>query len=204
MEGLGPGRHRRHSRKEGEWIPNEYGGRENLPAIYFLRRLNEEVYKDRESLVSAEGEIIDPKEAPINVAERLGYKCQQCGTYSSPKDRFCPKCNRFLPDRFVEGTCPHCGGEARGDACETCGRYLKPIELKNPHCTSCGTTPEPRKTEHWFFKLSAFRDFLQDWISNNRTLSVNVKNYSLQWLKEDLVDWCITRDMKWGFPIGAR
>jgi len=114
---------------------------------------------------------------------------------------FCLKCNRFLPDRFVEGTCPHCGGEARGDQCESCGRYLKPVELKRPSCISCKTTPETRRTEHWFFKLSAFRGFLEEWISNNRGLSTNVKNYALQWLREDLVDWCVTRDMSWGVLV---
>ncbi len=114
---------------------------------------------------------------------------------------FCAKCNRFLPDRFVEGICPHCGGEARGDACDICGRYLKPVELKEPHCSTCGTAPETRKTKHWFFKLSAFREFLEEWISNNKALSANVKNYTLQWLKENLVDWCITRDMSWGVPV---
>lgn len=114
---------------------------------------------------------------------------------------FCPKDKRFLPDRFVEGTCPHCGGEARGDQCESCGRYLKPVELKNPRCASCGITPEVRRTEHWFFKLSAFRSFLEEWIGSGNVLSSNVRNYVLQWLREDLVDWCITRDMNWGIPV---
>lgn len=114
---------------------------------------------------------------------------------------FCSKCNRFLPDRFVEGICPHCGGEARGDACEVCGRYLKPIELKTPRCVTCGSSPETRRTEHWFFKLSIFRNFLEEWLNNNKTFSVNVRNYTLQWLKENLIDWCITRDMTWGVPV---
>ena len=114
---------------------------------------------------------------------------------------FCLKCKRFLPDRFVEGTCPHCGGEARGDQCESCGRYLKPFELKKPHCVSCETAPETRLTEHWFFKLSAFRGFLIEWISNNEVLSSNAKNYTLQWLSNNLFDWCITRDLSWGVPV---
>ncbi|MFH0749178.1 MAG: methionine--tRNA ligase [Candidatus Bathyarchaeota archaeon] len=114
---------------------------------------------------------------------------------------FCLKCQRFLPDRFVEGTCPHCGGEARGDQCESCGRYLKPVEIQNPHCVTCGTVPETRQMEHWFFKLSSFRNFLGEWIKSTGVLSSNARNYTLQWLSEDLVDWCITRDMRWGVPV---
>lgn len=115
---------------------------------------------------------------------------------------FCPKCKRFLPDRYVEGTCPYCGTEgARGDACEGCGRYLKPTELEKPYCVMCGATPEVRKTRHCFFKLSAFQEFLREWIEKNKELPANVKNYALQWLHEGLRDWCVTRDLRWGVPV---
>ena len=115
---------------------------------------------------------------------------------------YCQKCKRFLPDRYVEGTCPHCGSNrARGDACEACGRYLKPTELKSPRCSVCGSTPEIRETEHWFFKLSAFQEFLSGWIKDNKELPANVKNYALNWVVEGLKDWCITRDMAWGVPV---
>jgi len=118
------------------------------------------------------------------------------------KQQYCSKCNRFLPDRYIQGTCPRCGGEkASGDACEVCGSYLKPSELKDPYCVSCRTKPEIRETTHWFFKLSVFQTFLKEWISNNDELSPNVKNYSSQWLKGDLNDWCITRDLSWGVPV---
>lgn len=119
--------------------------------------------------------------------------------YSQP---YCVKCQRFLPDRYVEGTCPYCGSnKARGDACEGCGRYLKPTELKSAHCSICGSTPEIRDTEHWFFKLSAFQEFLGRWIKTNKELPANVKNYALNWVVEGLKDWCITRDMAWGVPV---
>lgn len=115
---------------------------------------------------------------------------------------FCPKCNRFLPDRYVEGICPYCGAEgARGDACDLCGRYLKPIELKKPYCVVCGETPFIKKTRHWFFKLSTFQSFLEKWI---KPLPNNVKNYASQWLKEGLKDWCITRDLEWGVPVPVK
>ncbi len=118
------------------------------------------------------------------------------------KQLYCSKCNRFLPDRYIQGTCPRCGGEkARGDACDVCGTYLKPSELNDPYCVSCGTKPEIRETTHWFFKLSAFQTFIKEWINENDELSPNVKNYVSQWLKDDLKDWCITRDLSWGVPV---
>ena len=118
------------------------------------------------------------------------------------KQQYCLKCNRFLPDRYIQGTCPRCGGEkARGDACEVCGTYLKPSELKDPYCVSCGTKPEIRETTHWFFKISVFQTFLKKWINENDESSPNVKNYVSQWLKGDLNDWCITRDLSWGVPV---
>ena len=115
---------------------------------------------------------------------------------------YCSNCDRFLPDRFVEGVCPYCKAEAaRGDSCETCGRYLKPAELIDPYCTVCTEKPKLRKTEHWFFKLSSFQEFVEDWIEKNDKLPDNVKNYASQWVKDGLKDWCISRDMTWGVPI---
>ncbi|MCJ7633116.1 methionine--tRNA ligase [Candidatus Bathyarchaeota archaeon] len=114
---------------------------------------------------------------------------------------YCIKDDRFLPDRFVEGICPNCHGEARGDQCENCGLYLKPTELVNPRCALCGTTPIVKETKHWFFRLSSFQDFLKKWIQETSGLSSNVRNYAAQWLKGSLNDWCITRDMDWGVPV---
>lgn len=115
---------------------------------------------------------------------------------------YCSNCDRFLPDRFVEGVCPYCKAEAaRGDSCEACGRYLKPAELIDPYCTVCSGKPTLRKTEHWFFKLSSFQEFVEDWIEENDKLPDNVKNYASQWVRDGLRDWCISRDMTWGVPI---
>ena len=114
----------------------------------------------------------------------------------------CPRCEKYLPDRYVEGECPYCGFEsARGDSCDACGRYLRPIDLKEPCCAICGTTPVPSMTKHWFFKLTAFQDQLKAWLEGNERTPANVKNYALGWIKEGLKDWCITRDMGWGVPV---
>jgi methionyl-tRNA synthetase len=118
------------------------------------------------------------------------------------KQPYCEECSRFLPDRYVEGICPHCNGEgARGDHCETCGRHLEPTQLIKPTCLICKGTPKIRESKQYFFKLSHFQDDLQEWIESNNQLPPNVKNYALQWLKEGLKDWILTRDMEWGIPV---
>lgn len=114
----------------------------------------------------------------------------------------CPKCNRYLPDRYVEGICPFCGYEgARGDSCDSCGRYLRITDLKNAKCAICGTTPELSTTKHWFFRLTAFGDQLRQWLATNDKIPENVKKYALKWIDEGLRDWDITRDMNWGVPL---
>jgi methionyl-tRNA synthetase len=106
-----------------------------------------------------------------------------------------------LPDRYVEGTCPHCGfPEARGDQCDNCGRQLDPIDLINPRSRTDGQPPEFRKTKHLFLDLPAFADQLVDWIGKQTHWRPNVRNFSLQFAKE-LKPRPITRDLDWGVPI---
>ena len=114
---------------------------------------------------------------------------------------YCEDCEKFLPDRYVEGICPVCGAEARGDHCEVCGRALDPIELVEPKCLTCGNTPVIRDSTQYFFKLSHFQKPLEEYISTNPYLPPNVRNYAQNWLKEGLQDWIMTRDMKWGIPV---
>ena len=114
---------------------------------------------------------------------------------------FCPKCGRFLPDRFVEGICPHCGREnARGDQCDSCGRVLDPLELKSPRCVFCGTSPTVKPSKHWFFDLPKFADALDQYIESNTELPENARNFSKRWLKEGLQPRALTRDNRWGIP----
>ncbi len=115
---------------------------------------------------------------------------------------FCPKCQRFLPDRYIEGTCPICHySEARGDQCDQCGRPLNPSELIEPRCRICGTKPEFRDSEHFFFKLSDFRDWLLEWVKPQTHWRQNVLNFTLRYLEEGLRDRAITRDIDWGVPV---
>lgn len=89
----------------------------------------------------------------------------------------CVGCSRFLPDRYVEGTCPHCQNErARGDQCDHCGHTLDPIDLVNPRCSICGDTPDFQDSEHFFLRLSAFQDLLLEWVAKHEHWRPNVAN----------------------------
>ena len=117
---------------------------------------------------------------------------------------YCKKCDKFLPDRYVEGTCPYCENIARGDECDQgCGRHLEPGELKKPICTLCGGIAEFRDQEHFFFKLSNFKDFLMEYLKKLEGTS-NARNYAAKWISNELRDWCITRNLNWGIPFPGR
>jgi len=120
-------------------------------------------------------------------------------TMSQP---FCPQCQRFLSDRYIEGTCLHCSSpSARGDQCDGCGKPLAPAELIEPRCRICGTTPHFRDSEHFFLKLSAFQDRLSAWVSQKSHWRPNAYNLTQRYLKEGLRDRAITRDIDWGVPV---
>ena len=115
-----------------------------------------------------------------------------------------PIAKQFLPDRYVEGTCPHCNYEsARGDQCDDCGKTLDSKELKNPRSKlNPDAKIEFRETEHLFFKLSAFRDSLLEWLSEGKEhWRPSVINFTRNWLEEGLIDRAITRDLEWGIDI---
>ena len=113
-----------------------------------------------------------------------------------------PQARRFLPDRYVEGTCPHCGDKgARGDQCDNCGRTLDPQELKDPRSKLSGAPPEYRETEHYFLRLPLYEPRLQAWVQANRHWRANTVNFTNNWLAEGLKDRPITRDMLYGVPI---
>lgn len=112
--------------------------------------------------------------------------------------------NRFLPDRYITGTCPHCGyDKARGDQCENCTRVLEPTDLINPRSTISGSTNlEVRETKHLFLKLPLLEKELGEWVKTKEPYWPDVA-YSIaqKWLKEGLHERCITRDLKWGFAV---
>jgi len=115
---------------------------------------------------------------------------------------YCANCQRFLPDRYLEGICPHCGfPNARADQCDECGRTLSPTELIELHCRLCSATPRFEVSEHFFLRLSAFEDRLKAWVKEQRHWRQNVRNFTLGFLAEGLKDRAITRDIEWGITV---
>lgn len=121
------------------------------------------------------------------------------------KQLFCPKCNMFLADRYVDGTCPKCGStKARGDQCDDCGSLLDPVELKDPKCHTCGSTPEVRETKHLYIDLPSLSAKLGDWVEKTSIegkWADNAINITKAWIRDGLNERAITRDLKWGIPV---
>lgn len=115
----------------------------------------------------------------------------------SPLDR------RFLPDRYVLGTCPHCGFEqARGDQCDGCDALLDPPELIRPRSALSGDTSlEIRKSRHLFLRQSLLVEKLSEWVDSRSGWPSFVVSLAKSWLTSDLRDRCITRDLAWGVPV---
>jgi methionyl-tRNA synthetase len=114
---------------------------------------------------------------------------------------YCPRDERFLPDRFVEGVCPICGFDgARGDQCDNCGHLLEPTDLKSPRCVICGTAPVIKSSQHWIFELPKLSEQLAAYIDSSPQFPENARNFSRSWLAEGLKPRPLTRDNKWGIP----
>jgi methionyl-tRNA synthetase len=113
-----------------------------------------------------------------------------------------PADGRFLPDRYVEGTCPHCGGEARGDQCDACSTTLDPTELLDARSAISGATGlEVRASRHLFLRQSALATEIGEWLDSRRGWPPQVLGIARGWLAQDLTDRCITRDLEWGVPV---
>jgi len=163
-----------------------------------------------------------------DVGERFGLSWDYFGRSSSPQNRrltqdfaralwknghlevrttrqvYSKADGRFLPDRYVIGTCPHCGYDrARGDQCENCTRVLDPTDLINPRSELSGSTDiEVRNSEHLFLKQSGFTDRLREWIDSKKAeWPTLVTSIAYKWLDEGLQDRGITRDLTWGIPV---
>lgn len=118
------------------------------------------------------------------------------------RQMYSPTEDRFLPDRYVEGTCPFCGyREARGDQCDNCGNWYEAYELIEPHSKVTGGAVEVRETTHLYLDLSQFSDRLKDWISSQNHWRSAVKNFILGTINSGLEKRPITRDIKWGVEI---
>lgn len=115
---------------------------------------------------------------------------------------YCESCNRFLPDRYIEGECHVCHYSlARGDQCDNCGNLIDVRQLVKPKCKICGSAPVWRPSEHFFLKLSAFQEKLKGWVGQSQGWRSNAKNFTTNLLAQGLIDRAITRDTEWGIPI---
>ncbi len=115
---------------------------------------------------------------------------------------YCPDCEKFLPDRYVMGTCPNCGQkDVKGDQCDECGLLLDPEDLISPRCMFCGGEPSLKESEHFFLKLSAFQQALEDYIEDKDYWKNHVLNFTKSWLDRGLEDRPISRDMGWGISV---
>jgi len=115
---------------------------------------------------------------------------------------YCPNHRRFLPDRYVQGTCPHCGSTtARGDECDRCGRVLEPRQLGDPRCLLCGTPAEFRPSEHFFLLLDKLAPAVRGFVAERPDWRANVRGTTRNFLDEGLHPTSITRDLDWGVPI---
>lgn len=118
---------------------------------------------------------------------------------------FCETDGRFLPDRFIRGTCPNpaCRAEDQyGDVCEVCGTTYNPTDLHDPRCALCGNTPVIRESDHYFFTLGEYTEFLQEWVNTPDRLNPETRRFLQNWLDEGLRDWDVSRDGPYfGFKI---
>ncbi len=113
-----------------------------------------------------------------------------------------PVGERFLPDRYIEGSCPHCGfARARGDQCEQCGNTLDATDLIEPRSKISGAVPELRPTEHFYYRYSDFTDAVAAWLKTRARWRPHVINSAMGWATEGLQDRAITRDLDWGVEL---
>ncbi|MFT4892794.1 MAG: methionyl-tRNA synthetase [Candidatus Nanohaloarchaea archaeon] len=129
-----------------------------------------------------------------------------CNGLINEKTQTMPYCNddeRFLPDRYIEGECPHCGGLARGDQCDDCGKLVEPDEIENPECQICeGNDIEFKDTDHLFLDLTEYKQELKQWLKEEEPIPDNMVNQVLHDI-EEAEERSITRDQNWGFEIPA-
>ena len=115
---------------------------------------------------------------------------------------YCPECEQFLPDRYIEGVCPQCGTRARGDQCDNCSLLIDPLDLIDRSCKLCGKTPVKRRSEHFFLALSKLKGELAEYLGSSQDYwRDNAVKLSQRYLNEGLKDRAITRDLPWGIDV---
>lgn len=120
---------------------------------------------------------------------------------------YCQTCAQFLPDRYVEGNCPHCGEHSRGDQCDHCSAILDPLDLVDRKCKLCGNPPSVRSTEHFYFSLADFQERIAEYVAGAKESTAwraNAIQLSERYLREGLQDRAVSRDMDRGISIPVK
>ncbi len=152
-------------------------------------------------------DVFGRSSSPQNRAltQHFGRRLEERGLIEERTTRqmFSPADGRFLPDRYIIGTCPHCGYDrARGDQCENCSRLLDPTQLIEPRSAISGSRAlEVRESRHLFLLQSRLTGELRTWLQSKEDWPVLARSIGLKWLDEGLEDRSITRDLKWGVPV---
>jgi len=178
--------------------------KQNVPVEELATR-NHEITKNlfKEWKISYDNYTITHNPTHIRFVQEFYLDVQKNG-YILEKEiesLYCEKDNLYLPDRFVEGICPHCGFEdARGDQCDNCQKLLTPLALKKPRCVICDNTPEIKITKHWYLNFPKLQDRLKKLIEDNKIIPQNARQMCLNSIAEGLPERAITRDLEWGIP----
>ncbi len=138
-----------------------------------------------------------------SVSQEFFLKVLENGFLEKKKSKqlYDPEAKMFLPDRYIQGTCPHCGGKTLGDQCEDCGKDQDPLEIIAARSAITGAVPEIRETTHWYFRQDLLQEKLFDWLSTREGWRTPVKNFALGMLRQGLKPRAVTRDLPWGVPV---
>lgn len=149
------------------------------------------------------GRTTTPEQTEIVQSFFLKIKSEGYILSESVDQLLCEFCDRFLADRFVEGTCPRCKYEdARGDQCDGCGHLVNATDLISPRCKICGNRPIIKKSQQFFLDLPKLENKLKEWSSTvEKGWSSVARVVAKPWLRDGLKPRCITRDLKWGIPV---
>lgn len=179
--------------------------KEGISSEQLIERVNREHQADfADFLIKFDNYYSTHSEENKALSEQIYLACEADGKIASRKitQAFDPEKQLFLADRFIKGTCPKCKVEDQyGDNCEACGATYSPSELINPVSAISGATPVDKESEHFFFKLPEFQEFLNDW-TRSGTLQPQIANKLSEWLDAGLQEWDISRDAPYfGFEI---
>ncbi|TGK06804.1 methionine--tRNA ligase [Leptospira semungkisensis] len=180
--------------------------KEGISPEQLIDRVRTEHYRDLSGfLVEYDNYYTTNSEENRILSEEIYLSLKQRGHIAEREieQAYCDTDKMFLPDRFIKGTCPNCGSpDQYGDSCEVCGATYSPKDLKNSHCSLCGTPPVSRNSKHIFFKLGDFEKYLSGWVESETHVADGVRKKLKEWFEAGLQDWDISRDGPYfGFKI---